>query len=524
MRQFHPDSLLLALAFLAACSAGSIEAHPPTPEEAGSPFHSTSKGGGGSATNEPKPQPEASIPVDSGSKVSCADPPPGGELGDVPPGADAPATPITEGDILDPQSGAMLARYALSAPKTFAPPGTTDPTKQLGLFIAFHEHGGAARDEVPTVIESLARLKLSGDYVVIGMGQGDESTHGYTKVVDHQIALKLIDWAKKTYPINPRRVYYWGRGEGATMAQELGTEHPELVTALITYSWGSKSLPKVMNPTVNVPDFYVSIGLNDYVTHPPWVRDVYAEIKMLGYNIIYREIPGLGGDTHHPPSNDDAILWATRSRHKTLPLSPEEQALINPYADASAAAELCPNTDVFRSLIRVGGTQTGSVMPPIMGAQDDVTRALAAKSSGLAMFGNEADTALAGRLKDSSKDVRAAALQALAIQANWRYMPAQQALIATATDTTWDLAERGLAVDGIGAAVKLQMGGAFQDPPLFKALVTLLDDPDLTLRTKAFAILSPIMMSGYKPDASEAARQPEVAKWQQWLLGITAKN
>jgi hypothetical protein len=199
----------------------------------------------------PTPLPEASVtPVDAGSQVSCADPAPGGELGDVPPGADAPATAITEGNILDPQTGAKLARYALSAPKTFAPPGTTDPTKQLGLFIAFHEHGGAARDEVPTVIESLARLELSGDYVVIGMGQGDETTHGYTKVVDHQIALKLIDWAKKTYPINPRRVYYWGRGEGATMAQELGTEHPDLVTALITYSWGSKALPKVMNPTL----------------------------------------------------------------------------------------------------------------------------------------------------------------------------------------------------------------------------------------------------------------------------------
>jgi hypothetical protein len=266
------------------------------------------------------------------------------------------------------------------------------------------------------------------------------------------------------------------------------------------------------------------IGLDDYVTHPGWVRDVYAEVKMLGYNVIYREIPGLGGDTHNPPSNDDAILWATRSRHKTLPLSSEEQALLKPHSDPAAAGALCPNADIFRSLIRVGGRQTAPVMLPILSANNDVTRMMAAKSTGLAMFGSDADTAVAGRLKDSSKEVRAAALQALALQADWRYMPAQQALIATATDTAWDLTERGLAVDGIGAAVKLQIGGAFQDPPLFKALVTLLDDPDLTLRTKAFAILSPIMMSGYKPDSSEAARAPEVAKWQTWLAAITAKN
>jgi len=524
MSPFRPILRLLVASCLAACSAGSIEGTSATQTDGGTQVHPSPTGEAGSATSNPIPQPEAGALAEAGVNTSCADPTPAGELGDIPPGADAPATAITEGDILDPQSGAKLARYALSAPKTFAPPGTTDPTKQLGLFIAFHEHGGAAKDEVPTVIESLARLKLSGDYVVIGMGQGDETTHGYTKVVDHQIAVKLIDWAKKTYPINPRRVYFWGRGEGATMSQELGTEHPELVTALITYSWGSKTLPKVMNPTVSVPDFYMSIGLDDYVTHPGWVREVYAEIKMLGYNLIYREIPGLGGDTHHPPSNDDAILWATRLRHKTLPLSPEEQALLQPYSDAVAANSLCPNADIFRSLIRVGGTQTGQIMPPIIGASNDATRTMAAKSAGLALFGTDADTALAARLKDASSAVRTTTLQTLGLLANYRYMPAQNALIATATDTAWDLTERGLAVDGIGVAVKLQIGGAFQDPPLFKALVTLLDDADLTLRTKAFAILSPIMMSGYKPDATAAARQPEVAKWQTWLAGITAKN
>src|SRR6516225_12061407 len=142
MRTFRLISILLLAGGLVACSAGSIESHPESSGEADA-AQPISTGGGGGATTNPTPQPEASVvPVDAGSRVSCADPAPGGELGDVPPGADAPATAITEGDILDPQTGAKLARYALSAPKTFAPPGTTDPTKQLGLFIAFHEHGG----------------------------------------------------------------------------------------------------------------------------------------------------------------------------------------------------------------------------------------------------------------------------------------------------------------------------------------------------------------------------------------------
>ena len=265
----------------------------------------------------------------------------------------------------------------------------------------------------------------------------------------------------------------------------------------------------------------MSIGLNDYVTHPGWVRDVYAEIKMLGYNIIYREIPGLGGDTHHPASNDDAILWATRLRHKTLPLSTEEQALLQPYSDPAAA--LCPNADTFRSLIRVGGTQTGHIMLPIIGAANEGTRTMAAESSRLAMFGNEADTAVAALLKERRTSAHRNVRRARA--------PGQLALHARAAGAHRDCNRHGMGSHRARARGRRDRHrgqasdrGSIPDPPLFKALVTLLDDPDLGLRTKAFAILSPIMMSGYKPDATAAARQPEVAKWQTWLAGITAKN
>jgi hypothetical protein len=335
--------------------------------------------------------------------------------------------------------------------------------------------------------------------------------------------VKLVAWAKQTYPINPRRVYLWGRGEGARMAMELGAEHAELFAGLITYSWGSLALPTVDNPALNVPDFYVVNGLDDYVTHPPYVRSVYASLKKLGYTTIYREIPGLGGDTKNPLSNDDAIAWASRLRHKTLPLTAAEQAIVAPYADKAAASAVCPDADTFRALLRVGGTQAGQVLPGLLSAQNETARVMAATSAGLSMFGNDADAALASRLDDPSAAVRKATLQALGVAANWRYLPAQTGLIDFATDTARDGTERALAVDGIGLALELQVGGSFQDPPLFQALITLLDDADLLLRTKAFAILSHIMQSGYQPEAPAAARQPEIAKWQSWLTDVIAK-
>ncbi len=452
---------------------------------------------------------------------ACANPTPSGDLMAAAPGAETEATPLVEADFKD---GAAAFHYAISAPKTFAAPSETDPAKQLGLFICFHEHFGMAHDEPPSVVEALARLKLSGQFVVIGMGQQAPELKGYDKVVDHENAVKLVEWAKKTYPINPRRVYLWGRGEGARMAMDLGAEHPQLFAGLITYSWGSMQLPKVESAALDVPDFYVVIGLDDYVTHPDYVRGVYAQLKMLGYNTIYREIPGLGGETKHPVSNDDAIAWASRLRHKTLPVSAAEQALLDPYADASAAGAICPDASLFQKLMLVGGAPAGKVMPALFGAQNDAARGMAAQSAALSLFGNDADTALVTHLRDPSADVRKATIQALGVNANWRYQPAQKGLIDFTLDRAADATERGLAVDAIGGALKLQVGGAFQDPPLFQALITLLSDPDAALRSKAFAILSPIMASSYQPDAAVAARDPEAAKWQQWLDGIVAKQ
>ncbi len=144
---------------------------------------------------------------------------------------------LDEADLKDDKDQ-IVVHYAVEAPKTMPPADTTDPAKQLGLFVCFHEHNGKAPDETHSVIDSLKRLNLSDGYVVIGMKDG--TAHGYSPVEDHERAVKLIAWAKKTYPINPRRVYLWGRGEGAKFVDEFGPEHADIISNVITYSRGSK--------------------------------------------------------------------------------------------------------------------------------------------------------------------------------------------------------------------------------------------------------------------------------------------
>ncbi len=249
------------------------------------------------------------------------------------------------------------------------------------------------------------------------------------------------------------------------------------------------------------------LGLKDLATHYKTVRDTYAFMKAQGYNVIYREAEGLGGPTKNPPTNDDAVLWATRSRHKTMPLSPQEETLLK------AAT---PDEAGIAKLILIGGKQAGAVLQKFLVEGNESLRMQAIKACTEANFGPETAAALAKETNDASSAIRETAIAALGVQANWRNMPAQEALIKLATDTKCEIKERSLAVDAIAAAVKLQIKGSYQDVPLFKALVTLLDDEDAALRAKSFAILAPIMPTDYKPEAAKADRAAAVAKWLDW--------
>ena len=155
---------------------------------------------------------------------------------------------------------------------------------------------------------------------------------------DHQPIEKLIAWAKKTYPINPRRVYMYGKG-GLQISMEFTMMHPDLVTAAIGYSWGAWLMPSEVDGPLDfvnqAPEIYLTLGRRDLANHLTCVRDAYIRLSAKGYHLIYREFDELGDRTYHPPSNDDALGWATRLRNKNLEPSAEENKLLKAPAPAS---------------------------------------------------------------------------------------------------------------------------------------------------------------------------------------------
>jgi len=437
--------------------------------------------------------------------------------------AGSPFTPVrAEGEesLLKDDAGNTIIRYVVEPPAGVAPAGTLDPAKQVGLILCFPEHEHPTGEEMVSVRDSLQRLRVRDGYVLLAAHA--QSPIGKFGDADEVPLEKLIEWAKKTYPINPRRIYMFGRGEGAKITGEFGTQHPNVITAGIMYSWGFWKFPaEIKDPLGTQPEFYINLGLKDLATHLVRVRETYSAVKAKGYHTIYREFPDQGAKTYFPVGNDDALGWAIRMRNKNVVPSAAELNLVE-----HARSTRKPGAPEFASLELVGGAPAGAVIQRYFGSQDANVRAAAAESCGRALYGEPTEAALAKLVSDPAPKVRQAAIASLALAANWRSAAAQSALIrlATSTDPKVLPADRMAAVDALGQAMKLQVPGVRQDPPVFQALVQLLDSPDTQLRAHAFAILSPARTSDYQPDASPEARKAALAGWQAWLDEITAKE
>ena len=425
---------------------------------------------------------------------------------------------------LKDENGKTIIRYVVEAPGGIAGAGSTDPAAQVGLFLCFPEHDRPTGDEILPVRESLKRLGLSDSYVLLA-GHPQERKFG---AADHEPIEKLIAWAKKTYPINPRRIYMYGKGEGGKISGEFAMMHPDLIAASITYSWGWWTMPSELTEPLDAlnsaPEFYMVLGLRDLSFHITTVRDTYERVKAKGYRVIYREFEDLGARTYHPPSNDDAIAWATRLRNKHIPPSPEEMNLLKPFNKGVSPALGAP--DYFRALALVGGTPAGTVVRKLLDSADANIRAGAAETCRHAIFDEATVTALGKKTADPSARVRRAAIRALAVNANWRSEAAQKALIELATNPgkAVESIDRAGAVDAIGQAVRFQLKGVRQDPPMFRALVSLLDAKDDELRVMVSNILAPIRDPDFRGDSGRVERKAPSGGWQQWLDDITAKE
>jgi TPR repeat protein len=451
-----------------------------------------------------------------------------------------PALGASDENELKDESGKTIVHYIVEAPANVAPVGTTDPARQVGVIFCFQEHTSPPGADLFPVRESLKRLGLSDGYVLLAIRA--QSARGGLGPADHVPIQKLLEWAERTYPVNPRRVYMYGKGAGGYVAGEFTMMHPDLVTASISYSWGWWTMPseldKPLDPVNSAPEFYMVLGMRDFTHHITTVRDTYERVKAKGYHVIYREFDELGERSYHPTSNDDAIGWATRLRNKNIPPSREELNLLAAFSKPTPPAPIAGYYPTYYpTLALVGGAPAGAVLEKLFVSSDAKVRAAAAETCNHGIFGEATTAALGKLLGDPSPEVRNATLRSLASYANWRSAAAQQALIQRATDHSLDLDARLDAADGLAQAVKLQAAGVQQDPPMFRALVSLIgeeknseekiDEERVSNKNEplqAVALLALAPIRRYIVGGADEGQFPPEEGWEKWLQKITAQQ
>lgn len=417
---------------------------------------------------------------------------------------------------LKDDSGKTIIRYIAELPESLAAAGTTDPAKQVGLFLCFPEHDRPTGDEIYPVREALKRLGLQDQYIVIG-GHPQDRKFG---AADYEPIQKLLAWALKTYPVNPRRVYMYGKGEGGKISGEMTMALPEKFTAAISYSWTWWKMPDEIETAIDperAPQFYMVLGRRDLSHHLTNVRDGYSRVQAKGHHVIYREFDDHGARSYHPPSNDEAIGWAARLRNRTLPLSAAEKRILGQPAVISDG--------YYRAIANVGGLEAGAVIRKLLDGPTPAIRAAAARTCAEANLGEETMAALARKMTDASPVVRREAIRALAVNANWRSAVAQRALagLALGAIPAVDPADRVGATDGLVEAARMQVKGVRQDPALFRALIDLATGKEDELRTMAASVLAPIRDADFRGDAGRPEKKAPEGGWEAWLDGVTAK-
>lgn len=430
----------------------------------------------------------------------------------------APLFALVEGELKEKDIKAdggekFIIKYAIEVPKNIPPADNKDPTKQLGLFLCFHGKGGQAPNEAKNVIRIMKDLGILDQYIVLGAKSQNE---GWEEKADVEPVGHLAAWALKNFPINPRRVYTFGMSSGGNFSGVFGLARPDIIAASIIYGSGVyKQGLDIKNPQMDVPDFYMVMGLDDDEPHKNGSRGTYKRWKEMGINVIYREIAGLGHSSRHQPTNNESILWAIRQRHKTMPLSAEETELIKALtknAKKSGVSDLGAE-----ALALVGGFQAASVVKDLLNHKSAAVRIRAAQICERALMGNEITSLLAKNAKDKDAHVRAAVFTSLGTAANFRYKSAQDTLCYVLTQKKWDVSEKLRAVAGLQTAIQFHINGFYQDPELVTALITSLNDDEKSVRAAAFEAIKPIQVSDYDPSADASKRKQMMVKWESWL-------
>jgi pimeloyl-ACP methyl ester carboxylesterase len=436
-----------------------------------------------------------------------------------------PITGVFRGEIKDPVKKDVIMKVAMQAPSKLP------EHKTLGLIVLHHGFNGNEGNYFGGAVECAKRLGLSDQYLIIA---GKSRGPGWTPS-DDEYVLRLIQWAKDTYPVDPRRVYEWGSSNGAAFVGRFGWHHQDLFAAVVGYCGGYdfsqppdcyKAKPGLPGPAAETKtEWYFVHGGND---NPDNSKKALDQLKQKGYRGIFRKLDGYGhtdiwDGVGHPDLKlvdavrDDWFLFLHSLRHKEIAPAKDEKAAL-----AAMPGKIKSDKGMVAEAARIGGAPASKAIDGAFDSPDADLRVAAAASTEKTFYTKELLVELIKLTKDKSEEMRLAAFKGLGTASNYRHAEVQDTLIRLARTKSLPVADRVAAVEGLAKTVKLMLPGNFEDRNVAWAVVLLLDDDELKVREAAFAPLQAWLkeLYDYKPDLSAGDRKAPVAKWKAWCTKV----
>ncbi len=405
------------------------------------------------------------------------------------------------GDIVDPEKKDVIMRVRMQLPDRLP------LERSLGLIFVCHGFKGHENNSyLDGTVAALQRLGIADQYVVIA---GKSSGEGWTPADDGRF-LRLYEWAKRNYPIDPRRLFLFGSSNGAAFVCRFGIERQDIVAGVVSYCGGFRfdGMPEAAQAAERKTEWYFVHGGKD---NPGNSRRACDELRKRGYRYVFRQIDGYGhtdiwDGKGHPDNSvvdavrDDWAAWIHSLRHKELPAAPEP-------------------TDLATA-VRAGTGAGARQILALLQLPDPARRVQGCEALARTLFNAEVVSAVAARLEDPSSDVRKAALLALGVQANWRSPEAQKAIVDLARGASAVAADRVLAVEALGTSARLMFLGNFEDKHVVWTLAQLLDDPEPSVARAALAALEKIPTPTFegRPKVPED-RTAAAEAWKAWIAG-----
>lgn len=210
------------------------------------------------------------------------------------------------GEVVDPKTKEVIMKVRMHIPD---PPPSG---KKWGMIFVCHGFKGHENNSyLDGTLAALQRLGLDQDYLVVA---GKSKGEGWTEEDDGRL-LKLYEWAKKRYPVEPGRLYLFGSSNGARFVCRFGFAHQDIVRAVVSYC-GFYDFSKLPAGEKKVQWFFVH-GSND---KPEQSQRMVDELKKRGYKTTFKLLEGYGhtgiwDGKDHPESKlvdevrDEWVKW-----------------------------------------------------------------------------------------------------------------------------------------------------------------------------------------------------------------------